>query len=53
MKRYSLVWSLESSKKIVSIKKYLLEVWDEKVADKFLDNLRIYQGLVFHEPPKN
>ncbi len=40
------IWSLESSEKISSIKKYLLEEWSETEFNEFLKKLRMFENRV-------
>lgn len=44
------IWSLESSKKVTSIKKYLYEEWSEKEVENFLNRLQHFEKLVIHYP---
>ncbi|MDZ7658647.1 type II toxin-antitoxin system RelE/ParE family toxin [Fodinibius sp.] len=41
---------MESSKKIQSIKKYLLEKWSKKEVQNFLKKLHKFEELVLHFP---
>lgn len=44
------IWSIESSKKVSSIKKYLYEEWSENEVRYFLKRLRHFEQLVSHYP---
>lgn len=43
-------WSLESSKKVQSIKTYLLSKWDQREVDNFLSNIKRFENLVVRFP---
>src|SRR5699024_5714118 len=47
---FRLIWSLESSQKIESIKSDLVDTWGEKTALKFLHNIKVFENLVTHYP---
>lgn len=44
------IWSLESSQKVASIKKYLYEEWSEKEVENFINRLHHFEKLVIHYP---
>lgn len=45
-----MIWSLESSKKVLSIVDFVLEEWGEKEAKSFLEHLKKFEKLVIEYP---
>lgn len=44
------IWSLESSNKVISIKKYLYKEWSEDEVKHFLKRLQYFENLVTRYP---
>lgn len=44
------IWSIESSRQIQSIKKYLLNEWSENEVNNFLKKLKRFEGLAARFP---
>lgn len=47
---YHVIWSIESSKKIQSIKGYILDEWNEKEVNNFLKKLKEFENIVVRFP---
>lgn len=47
---YRLIWSLESSKQVASIKNYLSENWGHEAVKDFLSKLKLFEKLVTQYP---
>ena len=47
---YRVIWSLESSEKVQSIKEYLLEEWSENEFSNFLKQLKKFEKIVTRYP---
>lgn len=47
---YRIIWSLEASDKVQSIKEYLLEEWSEKEVISFLKRLKKFEKIVTRYP---